>query len=64
MIYFIVPGRLHLIRGVEGREVDLEPVVVLPVELHLLEPVAPQDLTGEIGRPGLNYYIEGRGCKI
>ena len=46
-----VPGRVHLVGGVEGGEVDLEPVVVLPVELHLFEPVAPEDLTGQVGRP-------------
>ena len=50
-----VPGRVHLVRGVEGGEVDLEPVVVLPVQLHLLEPVTPQDLAGKVGRPG-DYY--------
>ena len=46
-----VPGGVHLVGGVEGGEVDLEPVVVLPVELHLFKPVAPQDLTGQVGRP-------------
>ena len=40
-----------LVSGVECGEVDLELVVVLPVELHLLEPVAPHDLAREVARP-------------
>ena len=43
-----VAGRVHLVRGVEGGEVDLKPVVVLPVELHLFKPVAPQNLARQI----------------
>ena len=43
-----VAGSVHLVGGVEGREVDLKPVVVLPVELHLFKPVAPEDLARQI----------------
>ena len=42
-------GGLHLVGGVEGGEVDLELVVVLAVEHHRLEPVAPQDLVWKVG---------------
>ena len=43
-----VAGRVHLIGGVEGGEVDLKLVVVFPIELHLFKPVTPQDLTWQI----------------
>ena len=46
-----VTHRTDLVGGVECGEVDLELVVVLPVELHLLEPVAPHDLAREVARP-------------
>ena len=46
-----VPGRVHLVGRVERGEVDLKLVVVLPVELHLLKPVAPENLTRQIGSP-------------
>ena len=46
-----VPGRVHLVGRVESGEVYLKLVVVLPVELHLLKPVAPENLTRQIGSP-------------
>ena len=46
-----VPGRVHLVGRVERGEVDLKLVVILPVELHLLKPVAPENLTRQIGSP-------------
>ena len=49
-----VPGGVHLVGGVEGGEVDLELVVVLPVQLHLFKPVTPQDLTRQVGGPEIS----------
>ena len=46
-----VAGGVHLIGRVERGEVDLELVIVLPVQLHLLKPVTPQYLTRQIGSP-------------
>ena len=46
-----VPGRVNLVGRVKRGEVDLKLVVVLPVELHLLKPVTPQNLTRQIGSP-------------
>ena len=44
-----VPGRIHLVGRVERRKVNLEFVVVLSVQLHLLKPVTPKYLTRKIG---------------
>ena len=51
-----VPGRVHLVGRVKCGEVDLKLVVVLPVELHLLKPVAPENLTRQIGSPEYNTH--------
>ena len=68
-----VPGRVHLVGRVEGREVDLELVVVLPVQLHLLKPVTPQYFTGKIGGPLIvvrlfdfkkSYYLPCLECHV
>ena len=51
-----LPGRaersLHLIGRAEGREIHLELVLILPVEQHLLKPVAPQHFCGQVRRSG------------
>ena len=46
-----VPGRVHLVGRVERGEVYLKLVVILPVELHLLKSVTPENLTRQIGCP-------------
>ena len=37
-------------------KVDLKLVVVLAIKLHLLEPVAPQDLRRKVGGPEDIYF--------
>ena len=46
-----VPGGVHLVGRMKRGEVDLKLVVVLPVELHLLKSVTPENLTRQIGCP-------------
>ena len=46
-----VPGGVHLVGRMKRGEVDLKLVVVLPVKLHLLKPVTPENLTRQIGSP-------------
>ena len=71
-----VPGRVHLVGGVECREVDLKLVIIFSVKLHLFKSVSPQYLTRKIRCseknielvPQYNYsfsiksriYVEGR----
>ena len=46
-----VPGGVHLVGRMKRGEVDLKLVVILPVELHLLKSVTPENLTRQIGSP-------------
>lgn len=52
-------GRGHLERRVEGGEVDLEAVLVPPVQHHGLEPVTPEYLVRQIGAARLELGVTG-----
>ena len=54
----------HLEGRVEGGEVDLEPVLVPPVQHHRLEPVTPEDLVRQIGAAGLELCIARLICPL